>query len=58
MGEREAHDRLTALAVRLALPLLFLLPFLFHWRLFALNPLERGSFPHGDFSVQFYAFVR
>ena len=58
MGDGRAHDRLTALAVRLALPLLFLLPFLFHWRLFALNPLDRGSFPHGDFSVQFYAFAR
>lgn len=58
MDEGRAHDRLTAWASRLALPLLILLPFLFHWRLFALNPLDRGSFPHGDFSVQFYAFAR
>ncbi len=57
MDEAKAHDRLTDWASRLALPLLALLPFLFHWRLFALNPLDRGSFPHGDFSVQFYAFA-
>lgn len=58
MDEAKAHDRPTQWASRLALPVLALLPFLFHWRLFALNPLDRGSFPHGDFSVQFYAFAR
>jgi hypothetical protein len=47
-------DRLHAIA----LVALVLLPGLFYWRLFTPNPLDRGSFPHGDFSVQFYAFAR
>ncbi len=43
---------------RLALALLAALPVLFYWRLFTPNALDRGSFPAGDFSAQFYAFAR
>ncbi|NPV06721.1 MAG: YfhO family protein [Anaerolineae bacterium] len=41
-----------------ALAVLALLPFLFYWRLFTPNPVDRASFPHGDFSIQSYAFAR
>ncbi|MGQ9555127.1 MAG: YfhO family protein [Anaerolineae bacterium] len=37
--------------------MLVILPLLFYWRLLTPDLLDRGSFPHGDFSVQFYAFA-
>jgi hypothetical protein len=42
----------------LYLALLVVLPVVFHWRVLTPNPLDRGSFPSGDFAEQFYAFAR
>lgn len=36
---------------------LFGLTALFYWRILTPNPLNRGSFPKGDFVEQFYAFA-
>ena len=41
----------------LYLAALVLLPILFFWRVLTPNALDRGSFPQGDFAVQFYAFA-
>ncbi|GIW10194.1 MAG: hypothetical protein KatS3mg061_1251 [Dehalococcoidia bacterium] len=40
-----------------AAALLLALTVLFYWRILTPDPLNRGSFPKGDFSEQFYAFA-
>lgn len=48
-------SRFAPFAIRYALfALLFLLPFLFFWRLFAPNPLDRLWLPAGDLTLQYY----
>jgi hypothetical protein len=48
---------LGALADVGAAGLLLLLTILFYWRILTPDPLNRGSFPMGDFVEQFYAFA-
>lgn len=55
-GSRESAAR-WPLALWASISALLLLPLLFYWRLFTPNLLDRGSIPHGDFAVQFYAFA-
>ncbi|MCS7002852.1 MAG: hypothetical protein NZ518_08395, partial [Dehalococcoidia bacterium] len=50
--------RLAALLPDLgAAAVLAALTVLFYWRILTPNPLNRGSFPRGDFVEQFYAFA-
>ncbi|GIW07842.1 MAG: hypothetical protein KatS3mg060_2647 [Dehalococcoidia bacterium] len=48
---------ISALADLGSAALLLLLTVLFYWRILTPDPLNRGSFPKGDFVEQFYAFA-
>lgn len=53
-----AHRRAVAFIADLgAAALLLALTALFYWRILTPDPLNRGSFPKGDFVEQFYAFA-
>jgi len=58
MGGRILRSSGNRRAEGVALVVLVLLPWLFYWRLLTPDAADRGSFPPGDFAVQFYAFAR